>query len=253
MRFRAVAWSLGISAAATGLYLISLQVAAERGRLEQAETKIMLVKADMRRLNTEMGTRGSLRQLEQWNGEVLALSTPKANQYLQGRVQLASLDGTVLDRMAGPAQLIAVNATVPKAAPRPTAPTPAPVSPAADVTSNLRYATYTPEAQQPAGRTPEPVVRKVAYTAVPAAAKPLATLPAAKLDMKPKALVVAPAAKQPVAKLDIKVKPLVTAAVPAKAGAKAPTTAKPVAAKKTMLQGSTLSSLAKAAKAEGGR
>jgi hypothetical protein len=234
MRFRAVAWSLGISAAATGLYLISLQVAAERGRLEQAETKIMLVKADMRRLNTEMGTRGSLRQLEQWNGEVLALSTPKANQYLQGRVQLASLDGTVLDRMAGPAQLIAVNATVPKPAPRPAAPTPAPVRPAVDVASSLRYATYTPETQSPAGRGSEPAVRKVAFTAAEPA-NSVIKLPVAKLDAKPKALAVAPA-------LEL--------AKPVKAGGMAPA---PKPAKKLVLQTSTLSSLAKAAKAEGGR
>jgi hypothetical protein len=235
MRFRAVAWSLGISTAATGLYLISLQVAAERGRLEQAETKIMLVKADMRRLNTELGTRGSLRQLEQWNGEVLALSTPKANQYLQGKVQLASLDGATLDRVAGPAQLIAVNATVQKASPpRMAAPVPAPQRPAADVASSLRYATYTPDVPQPAGRAPAPVVRKVAFT-TPAVVKPLAKLPVARLDVKPKALAPAPETTKP-----------------AKAGSKPPV-AKPTPAKKTILQTGTLASLAKSAKAEGGR
>jgi hypothetical protein len=240
MRFRAVAWSLGISAAATGLYLISLQVAAERGRLEQTETKIMLAKADIRRLNTELGTRGSLRQLEQWNGEVLALSAPKANQFLQGKVQLASLDGATLDRVAGPAQLIAVNATVQKPAPRLAAPTPAPVRPAADAVSNLRYATYTPETQSPASRAPAAVVRKVAFTTLaPEPAKTLIKPPVAKLDVKPKALNLAPAPE---------------AAKPAKVSAKpAPLAVKPAATKKTMLQTGTLASLAKAAKAEGGR
>lgn len=217
MRFRAVAWSLGISTAAIGLYLISLQVAAERGRLEATETKIMLVQADMRRLKTEMGTRASQRQLEQWNGEVLALSTPKASQYLQGRLQLAALDGATLDRVAGPAQLIAVNATVQKPAPRvapPVVTVPTPARPAADAPSSLRYATYTPETQ-PAGRAPAPVVRKVAFT-------PTALAPEAlKLADKPKAKAV----------------PL--AAAPA--------------GKKTILQTGTLHSLAKAAKAEGGR
>ena len=163
-------------AAATGLYLISLQVAAERGRLEATETQIALVHADMRRLNTELGTRASQRQLEQWNGEVLALSAPKANQFLQGRVQLASLDGSVLDRVAGPAQLVAVNAKVQKPAPRMAPPVTA-ARPAADVAGNLRYATYTPEAAAPAGRAPAPVVRKVAFTTtapLTEIAKPLA-------------------------------------------------------------------------------
>ena len=238
MRFRAVAWSLGISGAATGLYLISLQVAAERGRLEQTETKIMLAKADMRRLNTELGTRGSLRQLEQWNGEVLALSTPKASQYLQGRVQLASLDGATLDRVAGPAQLIAVNATMQKPAAR-VAPSVVmtPVRPAADVASNLHYATYTPETQA-AGRGPAPVVRKVAFTT---SAPPIDGT--------------APAGKLPLAKLAVKApsKQLAeTAPPPAKAGAK-PIVVAPKMAKKPVLRTGTLNSLAKAAQAEGGR
>ncbi len=227
MRFRAVAWSLGISAAATGLYLISLQVAAERGRLEATETKIMLVQADTRRLKTELGTRASQRQLEQWNGEVLALSTPKANQYLQGRLQLASLDGTVLDRVAGPAQLIAVSATVQKPAPiaPPVVTVPTPSRPTTEVASNLRYATYTTEAQA-VGRAPGPVMRKVAFTTGPATegAKPPAKLPVAKL---------------PVAKLDVEARALAVAP--------------PLAGKKTILRTGTLQSLVKAAKAEGGR
>ena len=216
MRFRAVAWSVGISAAATGLYLISGQVAAERGRLEATETTIALVHADMRRLNTELGTRGSQRQLEQWNGEVLALSAPKANQFLQGKLQLASLDGTFLDRVVGPAQLIAVNATVPKSAPRLALPAvvPTPAHPIPEAAANLRYATYTPDAA-PAGRTAAPVVRKVALTAltpVVAADKPLE-------KAKPRDATLA---------------------------------AMPVG-KKSVLQSGTLASLAKAARAEGGR
>ena len=216
MRFRAVAWCMGVSAAACTLYLISGQVAAERGRLEATETRIALVHADMRRLKTELGTRASQRQLEQWNGEVLALSAPKANQFLQGRLQLASLDGSVLDRVAGPAQLIAVNATVQKPAPRmapPVVVTPAPTRPVPEIAANLRYATYTPEAA-PAGRTPVPVVRKVAFTTI---APPVET-------------------DKPLAKPKMTT---ATAVVPA--------------GKKSVLQTGTLASLAKAARAEGGR
>lgn len=215
MRFRAVAWSLGISAAATGLYLISGQVAAERGRLEATETRIALVHADMRRLQTELGTRGSQRQLEQWNGEVLALSTPKANQFLQGKLQLASLDGTTLDRIAGPAQLIAVNATVQKPTPRTTAPVvtdAAPARPSPGIATDLRYATYTPETAT-AGRASAPAVRKVAFTTVAPAAEP------AKPLAKAKPRDVAPGS----------------------------------AGKKSVLQSGTLASLARAARAEGGR
>ena len=91
-RFRPVGWVAGVAAAACGLYLISLQVANQRGRLEQIDHKIAMTKRDIRLLQTELGTRASLRQLERWNSDVLALSAPKANQYLQGEESLASLD-----------------------------------------------------------------------------------------------------------------------------------------------------------------
>jgi hypothetical protein len=91
-RFRPVVWVAGVALAATGLYLVSLQVASERGRLEAIDRKIAATKRDIRQLQTEMGTRASLRQLERWNGEVLSLSAPQAVQYLSSEAALASLN-----------------------------------------------------------------------------------------------------------------------------------------------------------------
>ena len=91
-RFRAVGWVAIVASAATGLYLISLQVAVERGKLEAVEKQIAAAQRDVRQLQTELDTRGSLRQLERWNGEVLALSAPKATQFVRGSTQLASYD-----------------------------------------------------------------------------------------------------------------------------------------------------------------
>lgn len=91
-RFRPVGWVAGIAAAACILYLISLQVATQRGRLEEIDRKIAMTKRDIRQLQTELGTRASLRQLERWNSDVLALSAPKANQYLRNEESLATLD-----------------------------------------------------------------------------------------------------------------------------------------------------------------
>ena len=53
-----------------------------------------MTKRDIRQLQTELGTRASLRQLERWNSDVLALSAPKANQYLRSEESLAALDRT---------------------------------------------------------------------------------------------------------------------------------------------------------------
>lgn len=91
-KFRSVAWVVGVAIAATFLYIISLQVATERGRLEAVDRKIAATKRDIRQLQTEMGTRASLRQLERWNGEVLALSAPGAEQYLGGEDDISGID-----------------------------------------------------------------------------------------------------------------------------------------------------------------
>jgi hypothetical protein len=77
--------------AALGCYLVSLRVASERASLEDVETKIVLAQRDLRVLQTEIGTRGRLAQLERWNVKVLALSAPAADQFLSGSFELAKL------------------------------------------------------------------------------------------------------------------------------------------------------------------
>ncbi len=93
-RFRPVAWVLGVACAATLLYSVSLRVANERSRLDALEEKIALTKRDIRRLQTELGARGSLRQLEKWNGEALALAAPTAKQFMASERQLAKVDAS---------------------------------------------------------------------------------------------------------------------------------------------------------------
>ncbi len=109
-RFRPVGWVAGIALAATALYLVSLQVASERGRLEAIDRKITATKREIRQLQTEMGTRASLRQLERWNGEVLALSAPQAGQYLSGEAGLDTLNRDEIGRKpsAPPPVMVAV-------------------------------------------------------------------------------------------------------------------------------------------------
>lgn len=77
--------------AALGCYLVSLRVASERAALENVETKIVFAHRDMRVLQTEIGTRGRLSQLERWNAGAFALSAPAADQFLKGGFELARL------------------------------------------------------------------------------------------------------------------------------------------------------------------
>ena len=77
--------------AALGCYLVSLRVASERAALESVETKIVSTQGDLRMIQTEIGTRGRLSQLERWNAGSFALSAPAANQFVGGSFELAKL------------------------------------------------------------------------------------------------------------------------------------------------------------------
>jgi hypothetical protein len=115
--FRSVFMVASCAGAALGCYLVSLRVASERASLEDVENRIVLAQRDIRSLQTEIGTRGRLAQLERWNVRVLALSAPSADQFLEGGFQLA--------RLARPQEKLNVEAPVVLAS----APAPQPTSP----------------------------------------------------------------------------------------------------------------------------
>lgn len=141
-RFRALGWVGGITVAATAFYIVSLQVAAERSKLEDIEGRIVAAQREMRQLQTELGTRASMRQLEKWNAEDLAMATPRAGQYLHSVSQLASLsDRAKVPTVSAPVQVALV-------ASRPKVDDTAPVTPAAPV-ARVQHASFTPEAAQP--------------------------------------------------------------------------------------------------------
>ena len=140
-RFRALGWVMGIASAATGLYLISLQVAAERAKLEGVELRIAAAHRDMRQLQTELGTRASQRQLEKWNNEDLSLAAPRAGQYLQNVSQLAGLT-------TGDTPTVAAN-TMPRAVLAAASPPPVITGPAPEIVTpapRLQNASYVPGA-----------------------------------------------------------------------------------------------------------
>ncbi|MBA2466107.1 MAG: hypothetical protein H0V46_00685 [Sphingomonas sp.] len=89
--FRSVFMVASCAGAALGCYLVSLRVASERAALENVETEIVMAQRDIRLLQTEIGTRGRLAQLERWNVKVLALSAPSADQFLDGGFALAKM------------------------------------------------------------------------------------------------------------------------------------------------------------------
>jgi hypothetical protein len=89
--FKSVFMATSVVGAALGCYLISLNVASERAALENVEEKIVLAQRDIRVLQTEIGTRGRLAQLERWNARFIRLSAPSADQFVEGGFQLAAM------------------------------------------------------------------------------------------------------------------------------------------------------------------
>lgn len=116
--FKSVGRVITVAIAAMGLYLVTSQVAAERTQLERTNRQIVAAKKEIRRLHTELGTRANLRQLERWNGEVLALTTPDADQFVMEETQLASLDrsGIVPGPRYAPASMVTAMVGIPDSA-----------------------------------------------------------------------------------------------------------------------------------------
>ena len=89
--FKSLFMAASVAGAALGCYLVSLNVASERAKLELVEGNIVTTQRDIRLLQTEIGTRGRLAQLERWNAGFIRLSAPNADQFLDGGYQLATM------------------------------------------------------------------------------------------------------------------------------------------------------------------
>jgi len=120
--FKPVAWVALIGVAALSCYMISLRVAAERAELANLDQRIMSTRQAIRSLQTELGTRGRLQQLEQWNADVLALAAPIAGQFLESNVSLARFDVREQGFAERQAEVRMAAATTPSTQPAPAAP-----------------------------------------------------------------------------------------------------------------------------------
>lgn len=90
-RFRSIGWVAAAAIAVLCCYLISLRVATERAALESLEAQISVTQKHIRVLQTELGSRGQMAQLERWNDQALALTAPEAEQFLPDPQALVAL------------------------------------------------------------------------------------------------------------------------------------------------------------------
>ena len=228
--FKSVIWVATVGGAALSCYMVSLRVATERNELAKVERQIVAAKRDIRSLQTELGTRGRMTQLEQWNTEVLALSAPSSAQFLKDEFTLARLyrnDPTVADRSAEVRLASAeTGATPPAGSAKPEAPAVvrAVAEPAAPQPPLVHTASFTTGA---AAARPKPAVARAEdpRTAVAkpkpekaAAQRTASVQPRTEADGKP---------SRPAAKADKPSGQRTASAAPARPGAQAGSTAKP--------------------------
>jgi hypothetical protein len=194
--------------AALACYLVSLNVASERAKLEAVEEKIVLAQRDIRVLQTEIGTRGRLAQLERWNARFIRLAAPSADQFVEGGFQLAAMvrpekrpaiEAPVVLAAAPAGEALARQVVTSDADDTP----PPAVAKRNDPAELLHTASYK-RPEPPAERKPAPLAeRKPDQSAAPVTAKPVksatvdphAPLPAASASAKggaPKSLPLKP-------------------------------------------------------------
>jgi hypothetical protein len=179
-------WVAAVGGAALGCYMVSLQVATERAELARVESQIIAAKRDIRTLQTELGTRGRLSQLENWNADVLALSAPASAQFLKNEFNLARFEqnGPSIEQRSAEVRLASAEtqAPAPAAEAKPVAPVvralaPAP-APAQPVLQRASLTTSSPaKAPEPDLKAPKPKakaepIRVASIAAATPAAKP---------------------------------------------------------------------------------
>ena len=226
--FKSVFMVASCAGAALGCYLVSLRVATERAALEDVETKIVLAQRDLRLLQTEIGTRGRLAQLERWNAKVLALSAPSADQFLKGGFELAKM--TTPDHQAPvEAPMVLASAPAPQSDAQPVIDSDSGASPVRAQPKSGPAALLHEASLKRTVEVPAKTVRQAApVSARPALKQP--AKPAAKAEAKPAAKPaatpekkIASAPKPPAAKKLAMLDPL--APLPAKAAARKPASA----------------------------
>jgi hypothetical protein len=88
---RSLGWAAVLAICAGLFALLSVKVHAVKSEVLLAEREIIALERETRLLETEFQARASQRQLAEWNRVEFGYVAPRADQYLDGERQLASL------------------------------------------------------------------------------------------------------------------------------------------------------------------
>ena len=90
-RMRSLGWAAVMALCLALFVLLTLRVHAVKSEVLLAEREIIRLERETRRLETEFQARANQRQLAEWNRVEFGYEAPRADQYLDGERQLASL------------------------------------------------------------------------------------------------------------------------------------------------------------------
>ena len=90
-RMRQIGWIASLALCLGIFMVLSFNVHAVKSEVLLAERKIVALERENQMLETEFQTRASQRQLANWNAVEFGYEAPRADQYLDGERQLASL------------------------------------------------------------------------------------------------------------------------------------------------------------------
>ena len=178
--FKSVGWVAAVGGAALSCYMLSLRVATERNELARVERQIIAAKQEIRSLQTELGTRGRLSQLENWNADVLALAAPVSGQFLEDEFTLARFDQREPDFAERSAvRLASADANVPAAAVKA-----APAAPAVEAPENAAPQAVAPPVRM--ASAPAPAEMAATQTASATSLRRASFAPAEKARVEPR-------------------------------------------------------------------
>lgn len=178
--FKSVAWVAAIGAAALICYMFSLRGAAERADLVQLDRDVVRLQQSIRTLQTELGTRGRIDQLQHWASADFGFAAPVASQFVADEMTLARLDQpTEPAPLETPVRMAQAPATPSPAAPSPAAPpvrtAPAP-APAPALPRVIQAAAPQRNARPAPAAAPQPILHRAsAATPTRAAPRPAAS------------------------------------------------------------------------------
>lgn len=90
-QMRSLGWAAVLAVCIALFAVLSVRVHAIKSEVLLAERQIIALKHESMLLETEFETRASQRQLVEWNAVEFGFAAPRADQFLDGERQLASL------------------------------------------------------------------------------------------------------------------------------------------------------------------